>query len=550
MKYKLSLEDEKQHFLNLQFSVEVSDRDSIELQLPAWRPGRYELADFAKNIQKFNVKDNKGNDLKFNKITKDRWRVETANVDAIIVNYNYYAVDFNAGSTYVSEDILYVNPVNCFIYIEELQDKPCEIEIPIKSGQQVAGVSLKGNVFFAKDYHQLVDSPFIVSSKLQKQSYTINTIKFNIWFYGECKPQWDKLLNDFKKFTQYQIDKFGDIPVKEYHFLNIIHPYKAYHGVEHINSTVITLGPTYDVFDELYTELLGISSHELYHVWNIKTIRPKEMLPYNYAKENYSRLGYVAEGVTTYMGDLMLYESGVFSKDEYATEFNKYLKRHFNNDGRLNLSLAESSFDTWLDGYSLGIPDRKSSIYIEGALVAFITDIQIRRKSNGEFSLHDVMKTMYLKYGKEGIGYTEEDYKLTVEEYLGTNWDSFYEKYISETSSLEVDIKQMIKYFGYELKKVESEKLSQRYGLIYQELSDGVKIVHVKLDSEAYKAGLTRGDVITTVNNHSINRDFDKWLSYYEGEVKQLTVLYNGMSRKTVIGKTFNIDQFYSFYLA
>ena len=291
IKYTLSTQNFEQHFLDILCEIPVGDQNQIEVQLPAWRPGRYELGNFAKNIQSFEIYNEKNEPLKFHKITKDRWVVNCGDCEKVFINYNYYAVDFNAGSTYVGEDVLYVNPVNCFVYVDELIDQPFEVEVPMTSNQQlVCGLKSEGNKLIAHDFHQLVDAPFIVSSQIQVKQYESNNITFYVWFYGECKPEWDKILNDFKRFTNYQIEQFGGFPVSEYHFMNIIHPYATYHGVEHHNSTVITLGPSYDVFDKLYTEFLGVSSHELYHTWNIKNIRPKEMMPYNYAKENYSRL--------------------------------------------------------------------------------------------------------------------------------------------------------------------------------------------------------------------------------------------------------------------
>ena len=125
------------------------------------------------------------------------------------------------------------------------------------------------------------------------------------------------------------------------------------------------------------------------------------MLPYDYAKENYSTLGYVCEGITTYYGDYILYRSGIFSDDDYLNCFNAQLKKHFDNFGRYNYSVAQSSFDTWLDGYSKGIPDRKVSIYTEGCLLAFITDVNIRKSTNNQKNLDDVMRTLYNDFAKK-----------------------------------------------------------------------------------------------------------------------------------------------------
>ena len=166
-------------------------------------------------------------------------------------------------------------------------------------------------------------------------------------------------MEDFEQFIQYQISLFRGFPHKSIYFLFQITPYSTYHGVEHHESTVILLGPSYNVFSSLYNELLGVSSHELYHVWNVKGIRPKDMVPYDYSAENYTHLGYVTEGVTTYMGDRILYESNVFTEQQYFKELSTLLSRHFHNDGRLHYSVANSSWDTGLMVIPQAFPEEK-----------------------------------------------------------------------------------------------------------------------------------------------------------------------------------------------
>lgn len=141
---------------------------------------------------------------------------------------------------------------------------------------------------------------------------------------------------------------------------------------------MIVLGPD-DEGEGLYTDLLGVSSHELFHAWNIIRIRPQELLPYDFTKENYFTTCFVAEGVTTYYGDLFLRRSGIFDDVAYYRELQVYMKRHFENNRDAQQSLAESSWDLWLDGYEKGIPKRKVSVYHKGALVALILDITIRK---------------------------------------------------------------------------------------------------------------------------------------------------------------------------
>ena len=546
MKYTLSTNNRNQHYLDITFEAKVKE-DTTIIQLPAWRPGRYELGNFAKNIQQFAVENENGKSLSFNKISKDSWQVDTRKAKEIKVIYNYYSIDFNAGSTYLDEEVLYVNPVNCMVYIPGREDEKCKVEIPKSKQEKFAcGIPLKSGKITTKDFHELADTPFIISKNLQSKSYDSKGVNFAVWFYGECKPEWTKVIQDFKKFTDFQIKAFGDFPVKSYSYINIILPYKAYHGVEHNTSTVIALGPSYAVMDELYTEFLGVSSHELYHTWNIKTIRPIEMNPYEYSKENYSKLGYVAEGVTTYMGALILHESGVFDKTQYAKEINQYLKKHYNNGGRLNKSVADSSYDTWLDGYTMGVPDRKSSIYTEGCLISLMIDWKTREATGGKKSLHTIMKLLYQRFGKKEIGYSETDYKNLIEEVSGISFTAFFNNYIWGTKDFTKELTKCVKLAGFKLVKNKSQNASERFGLIPKYSAKSTEVVHVQSGSSGYVAGLSRGDSIKAINDYPVNNDLDKWLRYFENDSIRITYIRNGKLQTTTLSKP-NKSQFWDY---
>ena len=298
MKYIFSYKDPQKHLIDIEFIADKISSAEILIQLPAWRPGRYELGNFAKNIKTFSAFDEKGNALAFQKITKDCWKVQTKGVKELHIKYSYYAVDLNAGSTFLDEKQLYVNPVNCCVYIPDRINEACEVELKIPNDYFVATSMLanekgKKRNLSAKDYHELADSPFIASPTLQHNMFVMDGVEFNIWFNGECKPNWPKIINDFFIFINEQfVTMKGPIPNDEYHFLFQILPYRFHHGVEHLSSTVIALGPSYDIMrGDTFLEFLSVSSHELFHSWNIKAIRPAEMYPYDYTKENYSRLG-------------------------------------------------------------------------------------------------------------------------------------------------------------------------------------------------------------------------------------------------------------------
>jgi len=544
LKYIFSYKEPHTHLIDIEFVADNIKSEETTIQLPAWRPGRYELGNFAKNVKTFSAFDEKGNPLAFQKVTKDCWKIQTKAVKELHIKYSYYAIDLNAGSTYLDEKQLYVNPVNCCVYIPDRINEACEVELKIpesyvvaasmqNKGQGTKGKGQKRNLT-AKDYHELADSPFIASPTLQHNMFVMDGVEFNLWFQGECKPDWSKIINDFFIFVNEQfVTMKGPIPSDEYHFMFQILPYRFHHGVEHLSSTVIALGPTYEIMrGDVFLEFLSVSSHELFHAWNIKAIRPAEMYPYDYTKENYSRLGFVCEGVTTYYGDFFLFRSGIYSEFEVNRVFSKHLQNHFDNFGRYNLSVADSSFDTWLDGYTEIVPHRKTSIYSEGCLIALMTDLMIRKNTKNQKSLDDVMRHLYNEFGKKGKGYSEKDYQTTIEQITGTSFTEFFNNYVYKAASYENAIRECLDYIGLELHSGSSKKYYEKhYGFKVSEALPVTKIIALYPGSSAEKAGLQLGDEITSLNGYPIKGNLADWSKYFGDSQVQITVNNTGKVR-------------------
>ncbi len=450
MHYKVSISNPSQHFIKLSWTIDFIHQDILHIQLPSWRPGRYELQNYAKNIRAFCVFEENGKEIQFKKITKDCWELDTKNVNKLIVSYEYYANQYDAGASFVDENQLYINPVNCMMYVVGRMDEAYEVELDIPDNYQIAcQLPNSGKMLYAKNFDELADSPFIASATLQHSEFEVEQATIHFWFQGKHQINIEQLTSDTKKYIVKQIEIFGDLPCKEFHFLYPILETPFRHGVEHANSTVIAMGKSQEQTDEdFYHDLLAISSHEFFHLWNVKRIRPVDMFPYDFTKENYSTLGYVYEGVTTYYGDLMLLRSNTWDWERYCKSFESDLKRHVENPGRFNYSVAESSFDTWLDGYVQGVLGRKVSIYMEGMLAAFIADVMIIKHSKLKFSLDDVMNDLYQNYYKHGKGYTENDYRLLLEKYSGISFENYFKEIIFGKNYFEKYLMEMTGYLG------------------------------------------------------------------------------------------------------
>lgn len=435
MHYLISIADPQNHFVSLCFTINAIHQDTIHLQLPSWRPGRYELQNYAKNVRKFDVRDRQGNPLPYAKTSKDRWEIQTGKTDQIEVRYEYYANQPDAGASFVNEELLYLNPVNCMMYMEGRMDEDYLIEFVLPDNWQLASQMKRSgrHQLTAPGFDYLADSPLFASPHLQHHSFTINegANTLNFWFHGQHPIDILRLENDTRAYAEIQTSLFGDMPSGHYHFMYLMLPQPFRHGVEHLDSTVIAMGQYPDSTDEeFYHDLLAISCHELFHLWNIKRIRPADMLPYDFTKENYSTLGYVYEGVTTYYGDLLLRRSGVWNDHQYLFSLSQDLKKHFANTGRFYASLAESSWDTWLDGYVPGVAGRKVSIYTEGLIAAWIADLMIVHHSKGKYRLDHVMRELYQHDFKHGSGYHEARYRALLEQFAGVSFQHYFDELI------------------------------------------------------------------------------------------------------------------------
>ncbi len=507
MRYQISLKNPLTHLVSIEYEIE-SINDYEEFKLPIWRPGRYEAANYSKNIQTRAFEDEHGLSLLYNKTDHSTWSVASKG-EKVIVKYIYYAHQMDAGNSWYSTDQLYLNFINCLLYSKNHLSVHCEVVLNIPYNYRIAcGLQQERNILFASDYYQLVDSPLIASPNLQQIDYVSHNLPFKIWIQGKHSVSSKRLKTDFKKFTDYQIDVMAGFPRGDYHFLNQITSYKHYHGVEHGNSTVICIGPGDKLGnDSLYREFLGVSSHELFHAWNILEIRPRELLPYNFNEPANFNTGYVAEGFTTYYGDLFLAQSHVLDQGWYFEKLNKLFERHFHNHGRLTNSVTNSSVDLWVDGYQSGAPNKKSSIYVEGAMIALTLDLLIRQNTKDEASLDDVMRLLWQKFGKTRIGYKSSDIQEVCEQVFGGNLSNYFVDYVYDVKPKEALLSNLLEHVGCTLKIGDSGNILEReLGIKTMVSNDKMVVIQIQPGSIGEKLFSLR-DKILKINGQAITND-------------------------------------------
>lgn len=430
-----------------------------EIHLPIWRPGRYQAQYFAKNIA--GITSSRG---LIRKSGLSTWTLTIDSLDPVVLSYRYFADQPDAGGCVSQSDLLYINFIACLIFPDRGENRPCEVNIssaistpPISTlpisippaistlpGYRGTACSLTtyGSGFRAKSYRELVDSPFIAAPEIFSHSWKSHGVQFFVEGVGPQQHFSKRLLQAYERFVDFQIDYMGGFPGKKYHFLHWICPKPFYHGVEHAASTMMVMGPE---DRDSYDDLIGLASHELFHVWNVATIRPKELLPYDYTRQVLFDTGWVVEGITTYLGDWFLWASGVVTADEYVGMLLGNLKLHFERDGESKQSLVESSIDLWLDGYGQALPGKRVSIYFKGALVALALDLMIRQKFNHQRSLRDVLVAMKAEFKN---GYTRTDFYALVEKVYEASLIDFWRIWVEGNEPLGKRIGELLVFVG------------------------------------------------------------------------------------------------------
>lgn len=536
MKYSISYRNPLTHLIEISLEMHIIEEENILLRLPSWRPGRYEIVNFAQNIISMKAYNENGSLLDTKKTSKDSWLVNATSTRYVTIKYSYYAYLMDAGNSWLDEEQLYINFINCMLYVENRMEESCTVDLDLPDDYHIAcGLSEKTrHSLWAESYYQLVDSPMIASKNLSLFEYVIEGTSFNLWIQGEYELDTNKMIHDFEQFSKVQIKMMGDFPCKSYHFLIQILAYKHYHGVEHQNSTVITLGPGETLSQtSIYQSLLGISSHELFHTWNVIRIRPEELLPYDFSKENYFETGYVAEGFTTYYGDLLLIRSGILNIDWYLGKLNKMLKNHFENFGRANMSVADASLDLWLDGYVAGTPNRKVSIYNEGAIVALMMDLLIRVSTDHAKSLDDIMRSLWQEHGKANKGYDKKAILKILAGCVSYNWDSFFDNYIYGTSPIEELLTTLLQPFGFDFQKQFSHEKHESVWGFRMDTDQRIVKIEPQSISEQY---LSIGDQVKSIENNSVQ------------DTETSTIIIDRNSKKLSIELPLVSEQYFAYY--
>ena len=504
--YQIEFDDYRQHLIHVTLRF-VADPTQV-LSLPTWIPGSYLIREFSKHIESVRAYDEEGRLLEIQKFEKNKWRLFNTDHELITVEYDVYAYDLSVRGAYVDQTRLYVNPACACLGLEGQEDKAVEVELflpdELEHFQLATGMASKSLVkgrftLKAKNYAELIDAPFELAEQT-RFSFEAKGIPHEFVVSGKHAMNAARMQQDIEKICATEISMFGSAPFSNYTFMTMATA-NSYGGLEHPNSTSL-ISPREDLPkanepeepSEDYQRFLGLCSHEYFHSWLVKFIRPENFVNYDLNKEGYTSLLWIFEGFTSYYDDLILLRSGVISQASYIKLLKTQIDRYLQNPGRFVQSVSESSFDAWVKFYRQDENSNNAgtSYYTKGCLVALCLDLGLRLRGS---SLDALMRKLY-ENAQKGIQVHERTIVELCNELTGDNWIEQINHLINTTDELPLD--QLFPEFGlsYSLKNDKSLPL----GLKLVEKPEGVLVQSARRDGAAAQAGLSAHDVIIAID--------------------------------------------------
>ena len=549
--YTLRFPEPHSHYLEVEAVIPTAGRTEVELMMAVWTPGSYLIREFARNLEDITAHTPSGSPLALNSTRKNRWRVATGGADSIVLTYRAYSREMSVRANWVDSDFALVNGASTFVTIAELIPRPHDVTVELASGWNRSVTALppapggRTNSYRAADFDTLLDSP-IVAGKPAVYEFTVAGTPHYLVNVGE-DDLWDgaRAAEDVERLVREQHKLWGSIPYDRYVFLNLIT--ESGGGIEHKDSAVLMTSRGQMRDREQYLEWLTLVSHELFHAWNVKRLRPVELGPFDYENEVHTRSLWVAEGLTVYYGALMVHRAGLSSRDEYFAELSDAIRRLQTTPGRLIQTVEQSSYDAWIKFYRPNENSRNTTVsyYTKGAVIGFLLDAKLRRMTGGARSLDDVIRLAYDRYSGSR-GFTPSEFRATVEDALAmdADLDPWFDRVLETVEELEYS--EALDWFGIDLALSDSSDAANDddtapawVGLATRADGERLLVTEVRRETPGFDAGFNVSDEILAVNDYRVRANgwADRLDLYRAGE--EVSVLVARRERLLRLGVTF-----------
>ena len=535
--HELSMPAPETHYFHVETTLTDFSEEKVVLTMPVWSPGSYLVREFPKNVNLLLAKDENGQALPVQKISKNQWEISKGKAKKVTVNYEVYAFELTVRTSFLDKTHGYLNGTSVFTFPEGYMDLGGQLTvIPHSSFKKITtplavakdGISADNNAqtFVFKDFDELADAPIEIGNQ-ETFSFDAAGTKHHVAIYGPGNHDVERLKIDMAKIVEATTAVFGGKnPNKEYWF--IIHNTDTRGGgLEHMNSTTLNVNRwTYS--PENYMSFLSLVAHEYFHIWNVKRLRPAALVEYDYSNENYTDMLWIMEGFTSYYDELILRRAGFYSEQDYLNIFENTINYVEGQPGNKVQPVAHASFDAWIKAYRPNENSRNTTIsyYSKGGLIAHVIDAMIIEKYKGKKSLDEFMQLLYKEYyEKNNTGMTPLQFKTSLEEFLDRNLDDFFAKYIYGTET--IPFAEYFDALGLEIQHTELQ--SAGLGITTKMESGKLIVTSVMSGGAAEKAGLSPNDEIIAFNGFRVDQaDLSKFLAMLNHDTEFNLIISRG----------------------
>lgn len=437
------------HLAQVEASVPTDGHGTVELMMPVWSPGFYRVEDYAAQLRDVSARAPDGTPLPVEHPRPNRWTVQARDRRAVIVSYGVSCEQRSVTTNWVGDSLAVLNGASTFVTLAETGRRPHHVRLILPAGWTVAtaldSIPKAGPPQYrAPDYEALVDSP-ILAGALSVHRFDVNGRAHYLVDAGEV-GKWDgaRAALDLERIARATARLWGELPFERYYFLNVFR--RGGGGLEHANSSLLTSNATRVGTPAGYRGWLQFVSHEYFHAVNVKRLRPVELGPFDYERPPRTTSLWMAEGFTSYYGNLMLPRSGIGDADEYLASLSSAIRQLQQQPGRRIQTVEQSSTEVWSNSLSGINPESTTvSYYVKGEVIAFLLDARIRRATGGERSLDDVMRLAYRRYSG-ARGFTPPEFQRTAAEVAGASLDGWFRTATASTE--ELDYREALEWFG------------------------------------------------------------------------------------------------------
>ena len=565
-RYRIRPHDPAAHLFEVQLTVATPDPAGQVFAIPAWIPGSYMIRDYAKHVVAIRAESD-GRSVTLQKIDKRRWQAEPC-ARPITLVAEIYAYDPSVRGAHLDMTHAYFNGPCVFPSVVGQEDAACEVDIeaptaPLGRNWRVA-TSMRRHAaepygfgtYVADDYAELIDHPVEIG-ELSIGEFDVNGVPHAIAIRGRTRADMARICRDLQTICAQHMSLLG-VPSDLDRYLFLLHaPGTGYGGLEHRWSSSLVCARDNlpqrgdDDVSDGYRTFLGLASHEYFHLWNIKRLKPSAFMPYELAAESYTSLLWVFEGITSYYDDLALVRSGLITEKSYLELLGKTITRVLRSGGRHRQSVAESSFDAWTKFYQQDANAINSivSYYAKGSLIALVLDLKLRAETDGRVSLDDVMQECWRRWGQGADGMPEQGFEAVSGEVSGLDLADFFAAAVRGTG--ELPLQAMLKTHGidYLLRqtsgrqddggKPSSDKKPAPLWLGARLVDSNGKLAFAAVlnGGPAELAGVAAGDVVVALDGVALTAaNCDQRLrSYHDGDKLELVVFRGDELIRTTI---------------